>query len=170
MKNSTTLLLLFLSVCGFCSVAEARNPRGGRGMGFHTGQKDCRNILHGELDLNKEQGEKLAAIRSEHQVEMRKLSKKTGDLGLALKQSLFSPKADEKQARTIADDLARIYKDRLQLRINHILKVRTILTEEQVRKLQASQLWSKCGQAAITDNSDNGETGGTPPCFGSPRQ
>ena len=121
MKRSL-VLTLFLSLV-LSNVSFAKDKKGGKGMGMMQMLK--------ELDLSKEQKEKMKALRSEAP------KKSNRDEIKALKEQLqqkFASNAKDAELKALNDKIIDAESNQRKSMYERVLKIRSILTPEQRKK------------------------------------
>ena len=117
---------------------------GRQGMSKGMCAKDCLK----ELDITDDQALKLQQMRFEKKKKMIEISSAVKIKRLEL-QKAFSENAPDETINAIASDLGRLQADKTMAFIGSILAARTILTEEQWKKMQLMRAKKMCGKGMM---------------------
>jgi len=83
------------------------------------------------LNLNDEQKAKMAELRVKNQIEMVELRAEVKKLHLMIKQELMKPEPSKKQILALVDKINAVKEKIATKRVEHLFKVKSILTPEQ---------------------------------------
>ena len=83
------------------------------------------------LNLNDEQKAKIAELRVKNQIEMVELRAEVKKLQLMIKQELMKPEPSKKQILALVDKINAVKEKIATKRVEHLFKVKSILTPEQ---------------------------------------
>ena len=129
----TVLLVISLSGALF-----AAGPKGDWGKGPQDGAKDGKGMMVNivkELDLNKDQLDKVEQLRKEQQKDGREMSKELRNRHQALRKELGKGDIDDKKVDEIVNKLADDQKKMLLEHVKYAKEYKKILTPEQLKKL-----------------------------------
>ena len=141
MKNKRiTTTAAFLLAAVMLTGLNAQTPRRyGQGEGFHGRQFHQRHqqvAEHFSLDLTDVQKEEMQALRSAQYKAMNPLKLKMAELKAREKTLLSEEPVDLKAVHKVIDEQTDLMNKIRKLEVEHRLKVRSILTDEQVMKME----------------------------------
>lgn len=131
MKFAGALLLGLLMVV----TVNAQSRQGGRGLGpYGAGKADINRIAW--LDLTETQQEELNTLRTEHYKEITPLRNKMAELRARERTLLSEESVDMTAVELNIDEQTDLMNSIKKLQTRHQVSVKSILTDEQVMKLQ----------------------------------
>jgi len=146
-KRTTVIMLALLLVAGF-SVNAQRGRVGQRGAGMY-GQGDMNagrgGVCYG-LNLSDEQQQQIDDLRVKHFKEVQPLRDEMFELKARQRTLMNAVKPDVKAINDKLDKISDIQNKLAKLRVDHRLKVRNILTDEQVVLMQSRSYGNGRGQ------------------------
>jgi len=117
------------------TTVNAQPAQGGRGLG-PCGAGEGYGQRFASLDLTEEQQEELTTLRTEHYKEITPLRNKMAELRARERTLLSEEKVDMKAVENTIDEQTDLMNSMKKLQINHQLEVKSILSDEQMMKLQ----------------------------------
>jgi Spy/CpxP family protein refolding chaperone len=131
MKFAGALLLGLLMVIN----VNAQSRQGGRGSGpYGAGEAKADRIAW--LDLTEVQQEEINTLRTEHYKEITPLRNKMAELRARERTLLSEENADMKAIELNIDEQTDLMNSMRKLQTKHQISIKSILTDEQVMKLQ----------------------------------
>ncbi|MEI6437155.1 MAG: Spy/CpxP family protein refolding chaperone [Candidatus Omnitrophota bacterium] len=112
-----------------------------------------------ELGLTPEQKEKMAALRSGGEGKQKAAFQSIKAKKDELKALLDGPNPDEAKAKALAGEISALESTMMQARIDHIIKLRQILTPEQFKKLEEIRQKHRAERKGEWKNGGHGEAG-----------
>lgn len=106
---------------------QSRGNGNGQGAGFHSQQN--------MLDLSQEQQEEMKTLRMEHYKTMKPLKNEMAELKARERTLLSEQEADMKAINSVIDDQSELLGKIRKLQVEQKLKMKEILTDEQIMKL-----------------------------------
>lgn len=97
-----------------------------------------------ELNLNKEQKEKLRELRREMDIIRKNYVDSIREIRLHIKEELLKEEPSLTSLEKFASILGELYKNMTMKRFEHLLKVKNILTKEQFEKLVSLEEKERC--------------------------
>ncbi|MFH1857878.1 MAG: periplasmic heavy metal sensor [Candidatus Omnitrophota bacterium] len=137
--NTLKRVIVFLGILTLVSSVSALAQPPGEGPGGADRQRDrerMRQEFIQELNVTPEQQEKLDNQRREHQTRGKELVEKLRAKQLELRTELEKPAIDKNKVNAIVSEMKTLMGKRLDLRVEGILAMRSVLTPEQVAKMQ----------------------------------
>ena len=153
-KTGGALLLGFLMI----TAVNAQNRQGGRGLGpcgsgdgpaYGRGLNQTDNVPYGRagqftrLDLSEEQETEITSLRTEHYKEITPLKNKMSELNARERTLLSEESIDMKAVNKTIDEQTDLMNSTRKLQVEHQLAVKSILTDEQVMKLQQRRQFAR---------------------------
>jgi len=141
MKNKRiTTTAAFLLAAVMLIGLNAQNPRRGaqgeRFQGREFSQKHERSARHVALNLTEDQKEEMKALRVEHYNTMKPLKAKMAELKAREKTLLSEKMVDLKAVNKVIDEQTDLMNTIKKSEVEHRIKARGILTDEQLMKLE----------------------------------
>jgi Spy/CpxP family protein refolding chaperone len=134
----------------------------------HFKKGDCPEKKLDDLGLSADQKEKLKTLHTERQTmakEHREASKAVFD---KMKTEYLKPKADRKALVALAAELEKVNRAFAEKRIDHLLKVKAILNQEQFEKIVGREFWGPKGPMMMDKCNDARPPQGKPGHEGCP--
>ena len=107
----------------------------GEGPGCEIGGKGGKGKMIAELGLTEEQQVKLKVLRLDHQKELVQFMPQMKKMREAIRDELKKPAASRGALKKYAAELADLHEQMENLKLDHLLKVKDVLTAEQFSKL-----------------------------------
>ncbi len=107
------------------------------------GPRDQRMAQHFSLDLSADQKEEMQALRSEHYKTMKPLRNKVVELKAKERTILSEENVEMKVVNQVIDDQTDLINKIRKLQVKHQVQVKSILTDEQVLKLEQGRKYAK---------------------------
>ncbi|MFC1576206.1 Spy/CpxP family protein refolding chaperone [Candidatus Omnitrophota bacterium] len=136
-KLVKAITLAVAAVFLISSVAFAVPPEGEEGSGKQCGRGEKIEKLKAELGLTPEQSEALKAERTEFKDKNKELRTELRAKRTALKDELQKDTINRAVVDNIINDIANLQRSKLTSRVDKIVAMKSILTPEQFKKLQA---------------------------------
>lgn len=137
-KTAGALLLGFLMI----TAVNAQNRQGGRGQGYNGPEKNYGHQF-AKLELTEEQETEMTSLRSEHYKEITPMKNKMAELKARKRTLLSEESVDLKAVNKTIDDQTDLMNSTKKLQVEHQLAVKSILTDEQVMKLQKRRQFAR---------------------------
>ena len=138
-KSAGGLLLGLLML----TAVNAQSPRqGGRGTG-HYGAGEGKGHQFARLELTEEQEAKITTLRTEHYKEVTPQKNKMAELKARERTLLSEENVDMKAVNKAIDEQTDLMNSMKKLQVEHQLSVKSILTDEQVMKLQQRRQFAR---------------------------
>ena len=132
MKTAGALLLGILMV----TAVNAQSYRqGGRGQGYNGPEKNYGHQF-AKLELTEEQETEMTSLRTEHYKEITPMKNKMVELKAREHTLLSEESVDMKAVNLTIDEQTDLMNSTRKLQVEHQLAMKSILTDEQVVKLQ----------------------------------
>jgi Spy/CpxP family protein refolding chaperone len=133
-RRAVVLFGLVILLLPLCATAVAQEPGEPQARQQATPQQPARALnLMQRLNLTREQRERLREIRGQSEVEMRTLTRRVRLARRALDEAIYADAVDDALIEQRSRELAAAQSALVHLRAATELKVRRILTDEQLR-------------------------------------
>ena len=130
-KTAGALLLGFLMI----TAVNAQNRQGGRGQGNYSAG-EAKGHQFAKLELTEEQEAEMTSLRAEHYKEITPMKNKMVELKARERTLLSEESVDMKAVNLTIDEQTDLMNSMKKLQIKHQLEVKSILSDEQMMKLQ----------------------------------
>jgi len=124
------------------TAVNAQSRQGGRGHGSYEAGEGHGNRF-ARLDLTEEQQEELTTLRTGHYKEITPLRNKMAELRARERTLLSEEKVDMTAVENTIDEQTDLMNSMKKLQINHQLEVKSILSDEQMMKLEMRRQFSQ---------------------------
>jgi len=130
-KTAGALLLGLLII----TAVNAQNRQGGRGQGYNGSEKNYDHQF-ARLELTEEQEMQMTSLRTAHYKEITPMKNKMVELKARERTLLSEESIDMKAVNRSIDEQTDLMNSTKKLQVEHQLAVKSILSDEQVMKLQ----------------------------------
>lgn len=137
-KSAGALLLGFLMI----TAVNAQNRQGGRGQGYNGSEKSYSQQF-AKLELTEAQETEMTSLRTEHYKEITPMKNKMVELKARERTLLSEESVDMKAVSKTIDEQTDLMNSTRKLQVEHQLAVKSILTDEQVMKLQQRRQFAR---------------------------
>ncbi len=132
-----------LGPCGQGYGPEFGPNQGFRQYGQEFGQRQQRMAQNFSLDLSEEQQEEMQSLRSDHYKIIKPLRNKTVELKARERTLLSEENVDLKAVNKVIDEQTDLMNKIRKLQVEHNVNAKSILTDEQVIKLEQRRVFAK---------------------------
>lgn len=146
-------LLVFMFVISFQLLAQGPSGQGMRqgekkGLGLQAGPENrpCQELMYKQLDLNDKQIEQLISYKKEERQKRFEDQRNLQDIKHQFNQELAKDKLDESHLKKLIDQVAELTKAKMLYNLESVKKMRSILTDEQRKKLELEFAFNKKGR------------------------
>ena len=108
---------------------------------MRNSQGNCQQLFHKELDLSNEQVDKLTTLKRSQIKEMHQVRSELRGKHLQLRQQMTEAAINEKAAKNLIDEITALRKQQMIMKLDHMMAMRKILNEDQVKKLNLQMMW-----------------------------
>jgi len=148
-KNIKSAGVLLLGLLMLTAVNAQSARQGGRGMGNQ----------HARLELTEEQETQITSLRTEHYKEVTPMKNKMAELKARERTLLSEESVDMNAVNKAIDEQTDLMNKVRKLQVEHQVSVKSILTDEQVMKMQQRSQFARRdgfhGRNGHRDNRDN---------------
>jgi len=124
------------------TAVNAQNRQGGRGQG-NLGAGEAKGHQFAKLELTEEQEAEMTSLRTEHYKEITPLNNKMAELKARERTLLSEESVDMKAVNKTIDEQTDLMNSTRKLQVEHQLAVKSILSDEQVMKLQQRRQFAR---------------------------
>ncbi|MDH7601877.1 MAG: periplasmic heavy metal sensor [Armatimonadota bacterium] len=190
MKRTMLFVVAVVLICALAADAQmrvgtgqrAQNPPPGGGMGFGMGFGMCATMAVApptaamvdrmtDLQLTEDQATRLKSILTESEKQLMSLRQKVADACRALREAVFAEQYDSAKVQALASEAQKAESAVLSAELQTWAQIRSVLTAEQVNKLQGPVGW-RGGPRQGGSRGAGGQPGGfaaPPPPPGGPQ-
>jgi Spy/CpxP family protein refolding chaperone len=162
MKSVRLVLAGLIAVCFILSIlaAPVQQAKCAAGDSVKAGQEkgEGPHKKWEELGLSADQKEKLKALRGEMQGMAKEHMEAVKSIREKMKAEFLKPKVDRKVLSTLIADQEKANRTFAEKRIDHLLKVKAVLTQAQFEKVVGHEFWGDRGPMMGKDK-EHGEKG-----------